>query len=108
MEILRTINRTARKEHKCNFCGGVIPIAEKYSHQTNVYDGDIYEWKSHLKCNEIASRLSMYDECDEGLTGEDFREHITEAYYKLKPDDEFIPEFNIRLDFVCGYYLPKK
>ena len=41
MEVLRNITPVARKEHRCEFCGGVIHVGEKYNRQTNVYDGSI-------------------------------------------------------------------
>lgn len=47
MNVLKNTTPTARKEHKCDFCSGVISIGEKYDRQTNVYDGRVY--KSDLK-----------------------------------------------------------
>jgi len=105
MNILRDINRIARKEHRCNYCNGIIQIGEKYNCQTNVYDGDIYTWKAHLRCQDIALELNMFDDCDEGVTTNDFMEIITEAYYQIQPGPEPIPDFHTRLDCVCDHYL---
>jgi hypothetical protein len=113
MERLSDSTPTARKEHKCNFCGGIIGVGEKYERQTNKHDGDIYTWKSHFKCSLIASELRMFDECDEGLTDEDFYESITNEYSNIM-SKEFaelyeskgfiIPDFLGQLDFVCKHY----
>lgn len=77
MEIISTDKRKAQKEHTCDFCRLEIAVGEIYQNQTNVYDG-LYHWKSHLSCTEIARKLEMFDysTCDEGLTGEDFREGV--------------------------------
>ena len=109
MELLRRSKPVARKDHKCDFCYDVIHKGEQYQFQTNVFDGAIYNWKSHLRCEEIAAQLKMYDDCDEGLTGEDFREIITESYYQLRSEDDPtpLPLFNARLDYVWNYHLNK-
>lgn len=44
MKVLRDKTPIARKEHRCEFCGEVIHVGEKYNRQTNVYDGCIYDW----------------------------------------------------------------
>ena len=105
MNIIRTVTRKARKEHKCDFCDGIILIAEKYKCQTNVYDRQIYEWKSHLRCNEIVLKLNMYNEFDEGLSRESFREYITEEYYRISDEDKLCIDFNTRLNTVCDHHL---
>ena len=52
---------TARKEHKCIFCGGTIKVGEKYERQTNKYDNQIYDWVCHLECQEVTGLLNMFD-----------------------------------------------
>jgi len=102
----------ARKAHVCNWCGCTIPVGEVYQTQTLKYD-DIYVWKNHLKCSELVSALKM--EGDEGVTGEDFYEYITEEFREIwrKLDNELyeskdfvIPSFKEQVEFVyskrCG------
>ena len=67
MKVLRDKTPVARKEHRCNFCGGVISVGEKYNRQTNVYDGRVDDWVSHCECSKLACELDMFDDCDEGL-----------------------------------------
>ena len=100
-------NVIARKEHYCNYCGGLIKIGEKYRTSTLKYD-TIYTWKSHLKCSELHSLLNM--EGDEGVTYEDFHEYIEEEFRYLNSDkldnfDFIIPPFFDQLEFV---YKAKK
>ena len=66
METLSDITRKANKAHICDFCNTKINKGERYHIQTNVADNDIWTWKSHISCKEIARKLKMFDECDEG------------------------------------------
>lgn len=109
MTTLSNSKPKARKEHQCNYCSGIIKKNEVYENQTNVYEGDMYTWKSHLKCSEITSHFNMHDEYSEGLTEDAFRDYITEAYkcYFIQNDlayyesKEFkYPDFLEQLDFV--------
>jgi len=114
MIILNDTKPKARKTHICNFCDGTIIKGEIYGSQTNVYDGDIYTWKVHIMCAEIAHMLRMYDECDEGLDEDTFRECIDEEFngawikinrYFYESSDFVIPEFKEKLNFVINYHL---
>jgi hypothetical protein len=89
METLTQPTETkARKKHYCNFCSGEIMIGQTYLRSTHVYDGDIYNWKSHKYCSQLADRLNMYDECefDEGLTSDGFMEIVNETYLNILID----------------------
>ena len=88
MDILRDTHPIARKEHKCQFCGGIISIGEKYYRQTNVYDGRVYDWISHTECTQLSHALDMYNYCDEGLDTESFRNNIDEYVYENHYDKE--------------------
>lgn len=78
----------ARKEHRCNFCGGVISVGEKYNRQTNVYDGRVYDWVSHCECSELACELDMFDDCDEGLDDDGFIDSLNQYVYDNHYDDK--------------------
>ena len=39
---LNRVTPTARKEHKCEFCNGIIAIGEKYERSTFVDNGIVY------------------------------------------------------------------
>lgn len=86
MTTLDSKQRVARKTHKCNFCGDSILKGQKYDWQKLVFDGVLYEWKSHLECSAIACELDMYSQCDDGVTEEDFREFIREEYQNIMSD----------------------
>lgn len=53
METLTDEIRTARKQHRCNWCGNPIQKGEKYRHCVNVDGGFLWHFKEHLRCNEI-------------------------------------------------------
>lgn len=66
----------AIKEHSCNFCAEKITKGETYLKSTHKYDGEVYDWKTHKHCAELAERLKMYDDADEGVTDDFFQETI--------------------------------
>lgn len=102
VEILKSIKPIARKEHKCMFCGGVISIRQKYDRQTCVYDGSVYDWITHEECIEIASKLDMYDGCDDnGLNDESFIECINQYVYDNHYDDSID---DVAKDWQLPYY----
>ena len=88
--------RVAKKEHRCDLCGFNICAGKKYDWQKNVHDGMLYEFKMHLSCLELASKLNMFEECDDGLTGNDFVEFVEQEY----PSSVTGLKFRDVLDFV--------
>lgn len=106
----------ARKEHVCGWCAGIIKKNELYQVQI-LKDGDIYAWKNHVKCKEIAIKLKMFKELHgDGLTSEMFQENIIEEYktiysnvnngYVLEYPE--LPEFEEILEVVCSLRLTQK
>lgn len=71
----------ANKEHRCDFCEEKIMKGDNYIKSTHKHDGDIYDFKTHDYCAELASKMKMYDDADEGLTQEGFMESVSEAHY---------------------------
>jgi hypothetical protein len=113
MEIISDSNRKAKKEHRCSYCNGIIVKGEIYNRQVNVDGGDMWTWKAHLDCNWIANKLDMFDGCDDGLNGEQFREYINEEWHNLQRqiDEEkyeskvfVIPSFFEMLEFMIKYH----
>lgn len=89
MTELNTSYPTARKEHKCMFCGGTIEVGEKYERATIIYDGHIYDWVNHLECRTVAGRLDMFDnDMGEGIDGEQFVQYLQEWLYDHHYNDE--------------------
>lgn len=105
----------ARKAHVCNFCGCTIPVGEIYNLSTHVFNGELYDWKSHQKCSELVSMLNM--EGDEGVTLADFYEYITNAFARIwnemdpemaESKDFVTPEFSKQSDFVYNHLKQKE
>lgn len=88
METISFSSRTARIEHTCAWCGGIIKKGEKYHHQRNKFDGMLYSWKSHLDCKNLVRELDMYDDGD-GITEEDFKECLDEFLYEKIGDKKY-------------------
>lgn len=74
----------ARKNHKCDWCSEIIYKDEPYIIAACTHDGRIYNWKSHIHCDEIFYTLNMND-CDEGdgIDSETFKELVREAFNDL-------------------------
>ena len=116
--MIETISRSrpkARKEHRCDYCNGTIQIGETYEWSTLINDdGNIYDWKNHPRCSEIAQQLNMYDYCDEGLTQDAFCELIEDEFltliqaetaYTVLSSGTKKPKFIDQLDYVCRKHL---
>lgn len=52
----RNSRPAARKEHKCDLCGGVIKIGERYLHSVGVYIGEFFDTKHHIECERIIQK----------------------------------------------------
>ena len=70
--------RTARKEHRCNFCGCIIRPGERYKLSV-LFDGEIYEWKSHAKCDYVSGEIWDYADPDEGMDSDCFYEACSDV-----------------------------
>jgi hypothetical protein len=49
---LSSKERIARKEHRCSYCRCIINKGNIYRNSAMLYDGDFYEWKTHLECEK--------------------------------------------------------
>ncbi len=76
VETLDCKTRKARKEHRCDYCGGIIKKGEAYDWSKNIYDGILYEWKSHEKCSFLCEQLWDYANPDEGMDEELFQDSL--------------------------------
>ncbi len=110
MEIINNTRQvTARKNHKCDYCGLDIKKGEKYEVTTLKNDDGIYDWKNHISCHETATALDMFDFCnEEGLTKEDFTDFVSSKYYDYEENKNNFPDFSEQLEFVKKKFLPNK
>ena len=109
MEIISTSKQKARKQHTCDWCELPIEIGTIYERQV-CKDDEIFVWKNHISCAEIAHKLKMFDSYwDEGLGANDFQEQITEEYKNLMilADESFsvLPPFKHQLEYVVAHHL---
>jgi hypothetical protein len=79
--------KRAAKEHRCDWCGDTIKVGEIYDYSSMV-NGDFYVWKNHKDCAWIAHELNMFDDCDDGVSDQDFWEFITDYYNDNVPIEE--------------------
>lgn len=64
MEFYNSNYRTARKTHKCEFCGKEIAIGERYSYESGKFDGDFFERKLCIPCRKMLDAYA--DETGDG------------------------------------------
>lgn len=113
METIASRKQKAIKDHKCDWCNLPIKKGEVYNYSVYKADNDLYVWKNHISCAEIAEKLKMFEDVwDKGLTGEDFQECIENEYSKLMMitdgDDDESPPFEYKLNFVKNKFLEPK
>lgn len=51
----RHIHPTARKDHRCEWCGETIPKGENHTQYRGMWEGEWQNWRMHDEC---------YDACD--------------------------------------------
>jgi len=83
METLSEKQPIARKDHRCDWCGEIIHKGEKYDYAFNIMEGFPFVWENHLSCRQIAIELDMFDNVNDGVTEEDFREFIQDEYRNI-------------------------
>lgn len=80
---------TARKEHRCSWCGGTIKVGEKYERSTLIYDGQIYDFVCHLECRKATGLLNMFDnDMGDGVDEECFVQCLQDWLYEHHYNDE--------------------
>ena len=77
-ETISRKERTARKPHICDYCGETINPGEKYDHAVLKYEGSIYTWDAHQRCQKIASEIWDMVDPDAGMTSDEFQEACAE------------------------------
>jgi hypothetical protein len=115
METISFTTPKARKEHTCDWCNEKIEVGEKYT-RAFCKEDDVYVWKNHIHCEEIAQELKMFDN-NGSLSECDFTESIQEEYQRImcekfneiyESKDFKYPNFKSQLDFVCSFYNIEK
>lgn len=64
MSILSDECQTARKEHRCIWCGGAIQKGETYRRQTGNVSGDFQSNPYHEDCYSVALEDFRIGNCD--------------------------------------------
>lgn len=75
--------RKARKSHRCDWCNGAIEKGESYEYQTYIWDGHIYDWKSHEACSRVVSAIWDYADPDDGMDSDSFYDSCHEVCQKF-------------------------
>lgn len=73
-ELLKSETRTARKPHRCCLCCEEIKPGEQYGYDTYKFDGEVYDWKTHMECDAVSTFLWDYVDPGDGMTSDDFLE----------------------------------
>lgn len=84
-----------------------------YNYSSYVLDGSIYNWKNHTHCLEIAQKINMFNDYNEGVTSEDFTYSIRNEFQEIMSlhhneiyESEFFtyPGFEGQLKFVLKHH----
>jgi len=65
VEFAEVRHPVAKKKHKCEICGKVIEVGEKYHRYSGKYEGEFYDCKYCTDCDDrIKAYLDGIDECE--------------------------------------------
>lgn len=78
-ELIERKDRKARKDHRCDLCGGIIKKGEVYEWSKSIYDGTFYEWSNHINCGKVSAAIWDYVDPDEGMTEDQFLDGCQEV-----------------------------
>lgn len=53
LDFFKSTHPTARKDYKCDLCNQIIHRGEVYHRYTGKYDGELFDDKYHLLCQNI-------------------------------------------------------
>ena len=69
MQLISETKPIARKSHRCENCGHMIPKGTRYLRQFCVDGGDVWSWVTHQDCMDAARYLAKLDDhdCYEGI-----------------------------------------
>ena len=69
---------TAKKNHICELCGGVLATGEKYSRFCGKYDGYMFDTKLHFLCENIIGAYCRYID-DNEYSDDEVRDWLEET-----------------------------
>ena len=90
--------QTAKKEYKCEFCNQKIKVDEKYHRQSGKYDGDFFDRKVHMICDNMISTFCKEENEYEDISYDWVIEWLRDKHCYNCPDNE---ECDISM-FKCG------
>ncbi len=115
MQTLRSENRKANKDHKCDWCGFIISKGTNYTNSACLDGSDVWTWKNHIECSELCQAMGLFDDVYEGVSFDYFHDAVTEAYKDImigfghKVDYKYkYPEFGIMLEEVKRKFIYEK
>lgn len=59
-DCIRSVERKARKEHKCCECYQTITKGQVYTYTSGVWNGEPEDFKQCLACSDIMDKASIY------------------------------------------------
>lgn len=59
-EVINESYPKARKDHICDLCRCTIKKRHKYVRQFNRDGGDVWTFKAHIECCQLANKLEVY------------------------------------------------
>lgn len=81
-ELLSEKTHTAKKQHCCGLCGLHIEVGVTYTSQFVKQEGDVYSFKMHKDCEDIAKHYaSEYD--DDGYDSNCFSNDVLENFKEI-------------------------
>lgn len=76
VELIKSKRVKANKLHQCDTCKSNIYPGEMYERQTNLFDGEIYNWKNCDHCKNIVNKMFREHNYEFGVGWQDFKDFI--------------------------------
>lgn len=83
----RSVQRTARKEHRCHGCGEAIKPGHRYNDVAVCFEGEVNAWKHCERCAALHEHLNDILPCDEVAEPDFSCGHTYEELHGELPDE---------------------
>lgn len=108
LEFYTDVIHKARKEHKCEFCNDVIKVGKKYHRQSGKYDGEFFDRKIHMECDNMISEYCSENREYDDISYDAVNDWVYEKHCQACPDNDECELLFNDCKLIMNYYKERE